>query len=110
MMMKSEYEQYRQQLQTLKSELEIRTAKAQTSLQASHSADWVEQAVERENDEVRAELIREGTEEIEQIKRAFKRMDEGVYGECESCGVAINPERLKVMPMTTLCIDCASAN
>ncbi len=107
--MKHEYEKYRLQLEALKSELEARIAKANTSLSASHSANWSEQAVERENDEVLVELVREGTEELEQIQHAFTRMDEGHYGMCVTCGNAINPQRLKAIPMATLCIECASA-
>ncbi len=107
--MKHEYEKYRLQLEALKSELEARIAKINTSLSASHSTDWSEQAVERENDEVLVELMREGEEELEQIRHAFMRMDEDHYGKCETCGAAINPQRLNAMPMTTLCIKCASA-
>jgi RNA polymerase-binding transcription factor len=107
--MKHEYEKYRLQLEELKSELETRVAKANTSLSASHSTDWSEQAVERENDEVLVELVREGKEELEQIKLAFMRMDKGHYGTCVTCGAAINPQRLNAMPMATLCVECASA-
>jgi len=107
--MKHEYEKYRLQLEELKSELETRIAKANTSLSASHSANWSEQAVERENDEVLVELMREGKEELEQIKLAFMRMDRGHYGTCVACGAAINPQRLNAMPMATLCVECASA-
>ena len=107
--MKHEYEKYRLQLEELKSELETRIAKANTNLSASHSADRSEQAVERENDEVLVELVREGKEELEQIKHAFMRMDKGHYGTCVTCGAAINPQRLNAMPMVTLCIECASA-
>ena len=107
--MKHEYEKYRLQLEELKSELETRIAKANNSLSASHSADWSEQAIERENDEVLVELVREGKEELEQIKLAFMRMDKGRYGTCVTCGAAINPHRLNAMPMATLCVECASA-
>ena len=107
--MKHEYEKYRLQLEELKSELETRIAKANTNLSASHSGDWSEQAVERENDEVLVELVREGKEELEQIKLAFMRMDKGHYGTCVTCGAAINPQRLNAMPMATLCVECASA-
>lgn len=107
--MKHEYEKYRLRLEELKSELETRIARANTSLSDSHSADWSEQAVERENDEVLVELVREGKEELEQIKLAFIRMDKGHYGTCVTCGAAINPQRLNAMPMATLCVECASA-
>jgi RNA polymerase-binding transcription factor DksA len=44
---------------------------------------------------------------IEQLKEALERLDEGDYGVCESCEQPIDPERLEVLPRTTLCIKCA---
>ena len=102
------YEDHRKQLESLKSELEIRIAKARTSLSSQRSADWSEQATERENDEVLMELVREAEEEMQQIKRALIAMDSEKYGLCTRCGENINPQRLSAMPMSTLCIRCAT--
>jgi DnaK suppressor protein len=38
---------------------------------------------------------------------ALERLDQGEYGICESCGVAIPVARLEVLPYTTLCVECA---
>ena len=43
---------------------------------------------------------------IQKIKTAFKKMEEGTYGTCESCGEYINHQRLKVRPEAILCISC----
>lgn len=43
---------------------------------------------------------------IQKIDEALKRIDDGTYGICESCGGDISEGRLKVRPVTTLCIDC----
>jgi RNA polymerase-binding transcription factor DksA len=52
--------------------------------------------------------LREKMEQkAEQLKEALERLDEGDYGICESCGLPIDPERLEVLPRTTLCIQCA---
>ena len=102
------YEEFRDKLEELKKELQLRVTKARISLSKPHSADWNEQAIERENDEVLIELVREGEQELEQIKLSLVRMDAGDYGQCERCGDAINPARLKATPMSTLCIQCAT--
>ena len=44
---------------------------------------------------------------LEQLEDALRRLDEGDYGICESCEQPIDPERLEVLPRTTLCIKCA---
>lgn len=46
---------------------------------------------------------------ILKIEEALKRLDEGAYGVCESCGENISTARLKARPVTTLCIDCKSS-
>ena len=40
------------------------------------------------------------------IDEALKRIDNGTYGVCQSCGRPIQPERLEFLPYATLCIDC----
>lgn len=45
---------------------------------------------------------------LRSIGAALQRIDEGNYGVCEECDVAINPKRLEVDPVARLCIDCAS--
>jgi DnaK suppressor protein len=46
---------------------------------------------------------------VTKIDEALKRIDDGNYGLCEECGEPIGVERLKARPVTTLCIDCKSA-
>ncbi|MFQ5854686.1 MAG: TraR/DksA C4-type zinc finger protein [Anaerolineae bacterium] len=36
-------------------------------------------------------------------------MREGTYGRCDRCGAQIDPERLEILPATTLCAACARA-
>jgi len=43
---------------------------------------------------------------IGKIREALERIDHGEFGICESCGEEISMERLRVRPVTTLCIDC----
>jgi RNA polymerase-binding protein DksA len=40
------------------------------------------------------------------IDAALKRIDEGTYGTCVSCGEQIRHERLEATPWVSLCIDC----
>ncbi|MFZ2089532.1 MAG: TraR/DksA C4-type zinc finger protein [Desulfobaccales bacterium] len=47
-------------------------------------------------------------QELEAIEEALHRIDLGTYGLCESCGCAIEPRRLEVMPETPFCRACMS--
>ena len=45
--------------------------------------------------------------EIEALQAAIERVEQGTYGRCDQCGASIDPERLEVLPTTTLCANCA---
>ena len=44
--------------------------------------------------------------ELQAIEDALKRIQEGFYGLCLSCGVPIPQERLHAAPQALRCIDC----
>ena len=46
---------------------------------------------------------------LEEIDEAILRIVQGTYGKCISCGRYIALERLRAVPTTRLCIDCARA-
>ena len=41
-----------------------------------------------------------------QVEHALKRIKDGTYGTCESCGLPIGKMRLEAFPRATLCVDC----
>ena len=43
---------------------------------------------------------------LKKISKALKRIEEGEYGECESCGNYIGYKRLTARPEADLCIEC----
>lgn len=43
---------------------------------------------------------------LNKIMKALKRIEEGTYGVCESCGEDIDLKRLMARPVATLCIKC----
>lgn len=71
------------------------------------TADFAEQAVERQNDEVLMALEQAGEKELAQINRALARIDAGDYGICRECGRAIPEGRLEILPFSELCVACA---
>ena len=45
---------------------------------------------------------------LAKIEEALQKIEQGVYGECESCGEEIGLKRLEARPVAELCIDCKS--
>jgi len=46
---------------------------------------------------------------IKKIDQAIHRIQEGEFGECDSCGGDISVKRLQARPVTTQCIECKTA-
>lgn len=93
----------------LEDELSNRLENLSRDLSKSHSRDSTEQAVERENDEVIDSLESETIEELQQVKQAIKRIEQGTYRICTKCENEIPVERLHAIPYTTLCLECAAS-
>jgi DnaK suppressor protein len=70
--------------------------------------DFAEQATQNENNEVMDYLGNSARNEIEMIKQAIARIDNGQYGICQVCEEPISNERLKALPYSNMCIKCAS--
>lgn len=88
-------------------ELDRRLHRIEAELDQPAEKDWEEAAVEREGDEVLESMGTQGLHEIEMIRAALARIEEGSYGWCVRCGNEIAPERLDVVPATPFCRDCA---
>lgn len=89
-------------------ELNARLNKIEDALDDTPSRDWEDLAVEREDDEVLESMGLSGQAEIRMIQAAIRRMDDGTYGICVSCGDAISEARLDVVPFTPFCKTCAA--
>lgn len=88
-------------------ELEARLAGIEAELDSHGSKDWEELAIEREEDEVLEGMGQSGLAEIEKLRVALARIEDGTYGFCVKCGEEISPERLDVLPATPFCRNCA---
>lgn len=88
-------------------ELDARLQGIEDELKSHQSKDWEELATEREQDEVLTSMGNEGQEEIRAIFAALKRLDDGEYGFCVTCGTRISDERLDLLPATPFCREHA---
>ena len=69
--------------------------------------DFEEQVVERENDDVLDALDESGRSQLEELRAALQRMENGTYGVCSRCDQVIPLARLEAMPSATTCVGCA---
>ena len=68
--------------------------------------DEVDLASARCEHDLMLQFQRRNHRAIEEIHSALKRIEKGIYGICLECGREIGLERLKVQPMTSVCVEC----
>jgi RNA polymerase-binding protein DksA len=69
----------------------------------NHPGDMATATLDREIDYT----LEENSERVlAAIDAALKRIDDGTFGTCQTCGRQLDSERLDALPYTTQCIDC----
>lgn len=62
-----------------------------------------------EGREMTFQLTSRDRKEFKLIEEVLFRINNGSYGDCESCEKKITLKRLQIMPLTSLCIECQEA-
>lgn len=108
-MVMSDYSEIASKLRTRLDDLLERAKVIEDDLRHPLDADWSEQAVDLADDEALEGIDEVLRSEIQQIRLALLRIENGTYGTCAKCGNEIRIERLEARPIATRCIDCAAA-
>jgi DnaK suppressor protein len=64
------------------------------------------QAADDRLNEVSAALRSAARSALAEVEAALRRIEAGTFGRCVRCDRAILPERLEIVPMTSLCMPC----
>ena len=86
--------------------LEALSDSAEEDLQDPNMGDPVDIASQEISQASIQKIGKRETYLLKKIDLALKKVDEGTYGECESCGEEISVGRLMARPVAQLCIDC----
>ncbi len=68
--------------------------------------DEVDQASADVEQSMRMRLRNRETLYLKKVEEALKRIEDGIFGECESCSGDIEVRRLEARPTATLCVAC----
>jgi DnaK suppressor protein len=71
--------------------------------------DLEERAVLSTSDVVERRIADDDLNLLHKVQHALKRLEEGTYETCETCGAPIPPERLMAKPSVSLCLACQEA-
>jgi DnaK suppressor protein len=72
----------------------------------AHSNHLADQGTDEFNYESTIQFASTEGRYLYHIEEALARIEDGSYGQCESCGGKISMERLKALPHARLCISC----
>ena len=104
----SELGELRALLDRLAEENEADLRRARTTLDELGETGLLVDPSMREESTAAEYLVQDATGILEKIDGARKRMADGTYGRCTSCGAPIPFGRLKARPYSPTCVACSS--
>jgi len=72
----------------------------------SNFSNEIDMASDLEGREMMFQLTSRDRNELKRIQDAIYKIDHGIYGICEVCSKKISAKRLKILPLSSLCIEC----
>ena len=75
----------------------------EASILSQHPADVADYTYQLELQQTTEKFL---DRQAEQVQAAMRARQNGTYGQCQSCGTEIPPERLAARPEATLCVAC----
>ena len=103
----TDFNEIKMKLEARLAELSDRTEDIEEDLSEPHDDDWSENATESEDEEVLGKIGDIALKEMEQIKMALSKIENGSYGQCNGCGEKIALKRLEAIPHAAKCVKCA---
>jgi DnaK suppressor protein len=100
---------FRTQLEARKRALQNSASKTEVegrTLEAGNSADSADRADENYLKEFLFSLSANDRRLLRMVESALRRIDEGDFGQCGSCGNIIESKRLQAVPWASHCLLC----
>jgi DnaK suppressor protein len=82
------------------------TVKAESDYLRFDVGDFYDHASSDRDRELSLTLTDRERDKLRLIDEALRKIDDGSYGICESCGDEIGEDRLRAMPLAKLCLSC----
>ena len=110
-MNKKKLDQFRSQLESIRSELLGDVERSNHSVKEDdigQIADISDDAARAYNRQLEGELGEQEWKKLKQVDVAIEKIDEGEYGVCSECENTIPEARLQIVPYAEFCTQCLS--
>lgn len=107
-MTKAELEKFKKILETQLSELQSDFGKDMQTMESATLPDINDQASLESERSFEIRIRDRERKLIGKVQESLRKIADGSYGICVSCGDAIGAKRLMARPVTDLCINCKS--
>lgn len=84
------------------------TVKDSTGDLSSYSYHMADQGTDNMEREMAFAFASKGSRLLYHLDEALRRIEDGSYGKCQSCGKQVQIARLRAVPHARLCINCKS--
>lgn len=105
-MTKTDLEKLKKVLERQLGDLRADFAKEMPNMGAATLADVNDQATLESERSFELRIKDRERKLINKVQEALRKISDGSYGVCESCGESIGVKRLMARPVTNLCINC----
>jgi len=102
-MLKEEVQQEVSQISRENLRKNLRAESGELSGYSTHMADMASDEIELA---MNLRMLAAEEDILQELDDALSRIENGTYGECESCGGSIGKARLMAKPFASMCIDC----
>jgi DnaK suppressor protein len=98
----------RARLQDDTTQMEDNALNKDHNMTTSIPTDMEELGSDNADQELTLSLLGSEKDALDQIEAAIERIENGSYGDCETCGAKIPKSRLEAIPYASQCVRCAS--
>jgi RNA polymerase-binding transcription factor DksA len=106
--MKKEHSALKAQLEKIKAELDkqIHDLEEKSPDFGSDTDHFEDETLETTEHQTQFGIAHELRKRLADVETALEKIDEGTYGKCETCGMEIEVEVLKLVPESRYCKQC----
>lgn len=97
---------YRRMLAAAEEEAREALGRRRPALTIERHSDDIDEMLASLDREQSVTAFEQAANTLREVRAAYRRIEEGTFGQCVRCGAEIPPKRLRALPWTRHCLPC----